>query len=187
MGEVVLNHDQIIDICKRIAKEITEAVKDDQKIPLLVGVMKGSLNFMFDLVNYIEIPIYTDYIQISSYVGSQRTNNIRLLKDVSFDCHGRSVIIIEDIVDSGYSMDFLIKHINQHNPKRVYVCSLFDKKNARQVEVNIDFAGCILEKNDFLIGYGLDYNELQRNLPYVYSATKEDVTKLDEALRKDKK
>lgn len=186
MSKIVLSQDEIQAICKRIANEIVEKVKNDKKIPLLVGVMKGSLNFMFDLMNYIDIPIYTDYIQISSYVGAERTNTIHFLKDISFDCTGRSVVIIEDIVDTGHSMKFLMDHIKTHNPKKVYICALFDKKNARQVQVDIDFKGKELEENDFLIGYGLDYSDLERNIPYVYSATKEDIARLDEALRKDK-
>lgn len=184
--KIVLSQEEIQKICQRIALEIEEKVSKDNKIPLLVGVMKGSLNFMYDLMNYITIPVYTDFIQIASYAGSQRTNTIRLLKDLSFDCNGRSVIIVEDIIDTGYSMKFLINHIKSHNPKNVYVCALFNKKNAREVEVPLDFEGKVLEKNDFLIGYGLDYNELGRNIPYVYSASKEDIEVLDEALRKDK-
>ncbi|MBO6280333.1 MAG: hypoxanthine phosphoribosyltransferase [Bacilli bacterium] len=187
MGEVILSQQQIKDICKRVASEITETIKNDEKIPLLIGVMKGALNFMFDLINYIDVPIYTDYIQISSYIGSKRGDNIRLIKDVSFDCSGRTVIIIEDIIDSGYSMKFLMDHIKQHNPKKVLVCSLFDKKNARKVPVDIDFVGHELAKNDFLIGYGLDYNELGRNLPYVISASEEDIKQYDEIFARDRK
>ncbi len=183
--EIVLKQEEIQDICRRIAKEIEEKVKDDNRVPLLVGVMKGSLNFMYDLMKYIKIPVYTDFIQISSYTGEKRSNTIRFIKDLSFDCGGRSVVIIEDIIDTGHSMKFLINHIKSHNPKNIYVCALFNKKNAREVEVNIDFEGKVLEKNDFLIGYGLDYSELERNVPYVYSASKEDVAKLDAVLKKD--
>ena len=184
--EIVLSQEEIQVICQRIAKEIEEKVKNDKKIPLLVGVMKGALNFMFDVLKYITIPVYTDFIQVSSYSGSTRNKAIHFMKDVSFDCTDRSVVIIEDIVDTGYSMKFLTEHINNHKPKKIYVCALFDKKNAREVPINIDFVGKILEKNDFLIGYGLDYSELERNIPYVYGASKEDVDRLDALLNKDK-
>lgn len=186
MGQVILSHEELQAMAKRIAHEIVQTVKNDKKIPVLVGVMKGSLNFMFEIMNNINIPVYTDYIQISSYEGSSRGNSTRLLKDLSFDCEGRSVILIEDIVDTGHSMKYLVKHFEAHNPKKVYVCAMFDKKNARQVDVPIDFCGKILERNDFLIGFGLDYNELERNVPYVYSATKEDLERLDKALQQDK-
>ena len=186
MGKIVLGNEEIQQICKRIASEIEAKVKDDKKIPLIVGVMKGSLNFMYGLMNYITIPIYTDFIQISSYSGSQRTNTIRFLKDLSFDCNGRSVIIVEDIIDTGHSMKFLINHVQSHNPKNIYVCTFFNKKDAREVEVPIDFEGKSLVGKDFLIGYGLDYNELGRNIPYVFAADKEDIARYDKALAQDK-
>lgn len=186
MKDVLLSKEELQAIAKRLGKELSETLKDEAKVPLFVGVMKGSLNFMMDLIDNVDIPIYTDYIQIASYVGSKSSGTIKLLKDVSYDCQGRSVVIIEDIVDTGLSMKYLIDHIQLHNPKKVYVCALFDKKNARKVEVPIDFAGHVLEGNDFLIGYGLDYNELQRNLPYVYKATPKDVRELDEILARDK-
>ena len=186
MGEIVLSREQICEITKRLGEEISKTLANEDRVPLLVGVMKGSLNFMYDLIANVSIPVYTDFIQIASYVGSERTNNIKLIKDLSFDCRDRSIVIIEDIIDSGHSMKYLIDHIKLHQPKKIYVCALFDKKNARLVDVPIDFAGCVLEKNDFLIGYGLDYNELGRNIPYVFSATKEDVAAFDAVLAKDK-
>ena len=185
MKEMLLNEQQIKEICKRVGKEISEKLKGEEKIPLLVGVMKGSLNFMIELMKYIEVPFYTDYIQISSYFGTQRTNTVRLLKDISYDCSGRSIVIIEDIVDTGHSMNFLIDHIKRHNAKNVYVCTLIDKAVAREVEVPIDFTGFVLKRNRFLIGFGLDYYELERNLPYIYEADEEDVKRLDKVLDKD--
>lgn len=185
MKDMLLNEQQIKEICKRVGKEISEKLKNEDKIPLLVGVMKGSLNFMIELMKYIEVPFYTDYIQISSYYGTQRSNIIRLLKDVSYDCTDRSVVIIEDIVDTGHSMKFLIDHLQRHQAKKVYVCALIDKKVAREVEVPIDFKGFTLDRNKFLIGFGLDYSELERNLPYIYEADDEDVNRLEAILAKD--
>ncbi len=185
MKEVLLNEQQIDEICQRVGKEISEKLKNEEKIPLLVGVMKGSLNFMIGLMKYITVPFYTDYIQISSYYGTQRSNIVRLIKDVSYDCTDRSVVIIEDIVDTGHSMNFLIDHLNRHQAKKVYVCTLIDKAVAREVEVPIDFTGFVLDHNRFLIGFGLDYNELERNLPYIYEADDEDINRLDAVLNKD--
>ena len=186
MKDILLDRQQLQDLAKRLGKEISETLKGETKVPLFVGVMKGSLNFMMDLIDNVDIPMYTDYIQIASYVGSKSSGTVKLLKDVSYDCEGRSVVLVEDIIDTGTSMKFLIEHFKLHRPKKVYVCALFDKKNARVVDVPIDFVGHVLERNDFLIGYGLDYNELQRNLPYVYKATPKDVAELDEILAKDK-
>ena len=108
---------QIQAICKRIGKEISDKLAGDERIPVLVGVLKGSLNFMLDLMKYISIPFYTDYIQISSYKKTERQDTVRLVKDISFDCYDRSVVIVEDIVDTGYSMDYLIRHLAIHHPK----------------------------------------------------------------------
>lgn len=183
---ILLTENQIKEIVTRLGKEITKTIKNDDKLPVIVGVMKGSLNFMMDLLKEIKCEVYTDYIQISSYSGTASTGMIRLIKDLSFDCRGRTVVIVEDIIDSGNSMKYLVEHIKSHSPSKVYVCALFDKINARPIPFHTDFVGMTLTKNDFLIGYGLDYNELGRNLPYVYSATKEDVDELDVILEKDK-
>lgn len=184
---IVLSQEEIQFICAKLAKQIEAKIKNAEKVPVFVGVLKGSLNFMMDLLKFIKVPIYTDYIQVRSYFGTSSTGRVQLLKDLSYDCEGRDVFIIEDIVDTGLSMQFLLEHIKSHQPRNVYVCALFDKINARMVEVNVDFAGKVLEKNDFLIGYGLDYNELERNVPYVYSATPEDIRELDEVLENDEK
>lgn len=184
---IVLTENDIQEIVTRLGKEITETIKNDAKLPVIVGVMKGSMNFMMDLLKHIDCPVYTDYIQISSYSGTETTGVIRLLKDLSFDCKGRTVVIVEDIIDSGNSMTYLVDHIKIHNPAKVLTCALFDKVNARPIPFKTDFVGKTLVKNDFLIGYGLDYEELGRNIPYVYSATKEDVDYLNEILAKDKK
>ena len=179
---MLLNEEQIKEICKRIGEEINNKLKDEEKIPVLIGVLKGSLNFMIELIKYIKVPFYTDYIQISSYYGTQRSNIVRLLKDISYDVSGRTVIIVEDIVDTGHSMKFLIDHMLRHQAKKVYVCALIDKAVAREVEVPIDFCGYVLNRNRFLIGFGLDYNELERNLPYIYEADENDVKRLDKVL-----
>lgn len=182
---MILTEEQIADICKKLGSEITKTLQNSAKLPVIVGVMKGSMNFMMDLVRNIDMPIYTDYIQISSYNGTSSSGKVRLVKDLSFDCQDRTVVIVEDIVDTGYSMSYLIDHVKNHHPAKIYVCSLFDKACARKVDVKVDFVGKVLEGNDFLIGYGLDYYEIGRNIPYVYGATPEDVAELDAILAKD--
>ena len=183
---IVLNAEQIAEITSKLGHELADELRGAKKIPLIVGVMKGSLNFMMDLIKHIDIPIFTDYIQVSSYEGTASSGKVRLFKDILYDCTDRIVVIVEDVVDTGLSMQYLINHVKLNNPERIIVCSLLDKKNAREVPVKVDFAGVVLEKNDFLIGYGLDYNELERNIPYIYSATPEDVKELDDILAKDK-
>ena len=180
MAKVVLSEKEIQKICERLGAEITETLKDDERIPVFVGVLKGSVNFMMDLLKHVKLPIYTDYIQVSSYHGVNSTGNVQLIKDISYDCEGRTVIIVEDIVDTGCSMSFLINHIKTHNPKRILICALFNKEFERVKDVQVDFKGYELRDNKFLIGYGLDYYELQRNVPYVVAADEEDIEKLDE-------
>lgn len=183
--KIVLGEDEITSICERVGREIDETIKNDEKPPVLVGVLKGSVPFLTDLSKHIKTDLHVDFIQIKSYDGTSSSGQVCLLKDVSFDCEDRTVIIVEDIVDTGLSMNYLLNHFKSHNPKKVYVCALFDKKNARKVPVQIDFVGKVIEGNDFLLGYGLDYKELCRNLPYVYAATKEDIERLDNILNKE--
>lgn len=182
MKNIILTKKEISLICKKLGKQIDDVIKNDSKPPLLVGVLKGAVPFLVDLSKNIKSNIFVDYIQIKSYSGTSTTGNVNLLRDVSFDCENRTVIIVEDIIDTGYSMNFLLQHFKSHNPKNVYVCALFDKVHARKVAVKVDFVGKVLEKNDFLLGYGLDYCELGRNLPYVIAATSKDINKLDKKL-----
>jgi len=179
MREIVFDEIEIQGACKRIARELTRELKDEEKIPIFLGVMKGALNFFLDLTRKIEIPIYLDYIQISSYRGTQSTGKVELVHDLRFDCEGRTVVIVEDIIDTGVSMNYLVKHLeNKYHPKRILVVALFDKINARTAPIKIDYSGKVLAQNDFLIGYGLDYKELHRNVPYVYIPDEDEYNEL---------
>ena len=181
MRKIVFNETEIQGACERIANELTKELVNDEKIPLFLGVMKGALNFFMDLTKRFEIPIYLDYIQVSSYEGTKSTGNVKLLHDLRFDCEGRSVVIVEDIIDTGTSMNYLLKYIEEkYHPKRIFVVALFDKINARTVPVKIDYSGKVLAQNDFLIGYGLDYKELHRNIPYVYIPDEDEYNELTE-------
>lgn len=178
--EILLSQDKIQEICKDLGNKITDQVKDDEKTPVVVGVMKGALNFMMDLVKNIKCPMYTDFIHISSYQGTSTSGSITLTKDITRDCKDRTVVVVEDIVDTGLSMHFLIEHIKvKFKPKRIIIVALFDKINARKIDVQIDYVGHVLKDNRFLLGYGLDYNELCRNVPYVYCADEEEIKRLD--------
>jgi len=179
MRKIVFNETEIQGACERIANELTKDLANDEKIPVFLGVMKGALNFFMDLTKRMEMPIYLDYIQISSYEGTKSTGNVKLLHDLRFDCEGRTVIIVEDIVDTGVSMNYLTKYIQEkYNPKRIIVVTLFDKINARTAPIKIDYSGKVLAQNDFLIGYGLDYKELHRNVPYVYIPDEDEYNEL---------
>lgn len=186
MREIVLTEEEIQATCKRLGEQITNDLKNEEKIPVVIGVMKGALNFMMDLIKRIDTPIYTDYIQVSSYVGTETTGVVFLKRDTSIDLTGRTVIIVEDIVDTGISMDYLVEHFKQKGPKKVLVCALFDKIIARKKPVKIDYCGKVLDKNQFLLGYGLDYNEVHRNEPYVFIPAEGEIAELDKKINNDK-
>lgn len=186
MDKMILSEQEIKNICERIGSQITEDLKDEEKIPVFVGVMKGALNFMMDLLKRVNIPLYTDYIQISSYVGTQTSGVVFLSRDTSVDLTGRTVVVIEDVVDTGISMDYLVKHLMKKGPKRVLVCALFDKVVARKIPVKIDYYGKILDSNEFLLGYGLDYNEIHRNEPYVFTPAEGEIAELDKYIESHK-
>lgn len=180
MNQIVLSQEDIQRITSDLGFKLTKEVENDEKTPVFVGVMKGALNFMMDLVKNVTCPIYTDFIQISSYQGTATSGSITLTKDITRNCEGRTVVIIEDIIDTGLSMHFLIQHVLALHPKRVIVVALFDKVLARKIDVQIDYAGCVLKDNKFLLGYGLDYNELCRNIPYVYAADEKEIERLND-------
>jgi hypoxanthine phosphoribosyltransferase len=124
-------------------------------------------------LKYVSVPLLEDYVQLESYSGTQSTGTVRLKRDIATPIDGRSVVIVEDVVDTGLSMAFLTNSIfaRSGNPNGFSICALFDKKIARKVEVEVDYAGRVLTENKFLLGYGLDYKGLKRNVPYVYIPT----------------
>ena len=110
--EIILSEEEIQNICNDFGKRLTEDLKNEEKTPLFLGVMKGALNFMFDLIKRIDRPIFTDFIQISSYAGVQTTGKINLKKDFDMDIKDRTVVVVEDVIDTGISMRYLIDHLN---------------------------------------------------------------------------
>jgi len=181
MKEIVLSQQEISAICKRLGKEITQALASDKEAPVLCCVMNGAVNFMVDLMREIDVPVLFDYVQISSWEGTSSTGEVKFIKDLSLDITGRTLVIVEDIVDTGLSMHALLEHINKtRKPKRILVATLFDKAVARKVPVQVDFVGMRLTENKFLVGYGLDYKGLLRNVPYVYVPTEEEIASFDE-------
>lgn len=180
MREIIMSEEEILNACKRIGAAISQDLKNEKKPPVILGVMKGALHFMCDLVKQITIPIFLDYIQISSYFGVENTGKITLLKDIGFDLNDRTVIIVEDVVDTGNSINYLVKYIKEkYNAKQILICALFNKINAREAFIEVHYTGKVLTENKFLVGYGLDYKELLRDIPYVYVATPEEIEELD--------
>jgi hypoxanthine phosphoribosyltransferase len=186
MRKVILTNEEIQNICELIGSQLATRYRFNDTAPIFVGVMKGAIPFLTDLVCHCNIPLLIDYIQIGSYNGTESTGTVILKKDVSLDIRNRDIIIVEDIVDSGISMNFLVDYFTKkYQPKSIVTVALLDKKINRKIPFELDYFG-IEVGNEFLMGYGLDYNDLWRNTREVFVPSPEEVKEWDEFLRKNK-
>ncbi|MEZ0344816.1 MAG: hypoxanthine phosphoribosyltransferase [Caldimicrobium sp.] len=162
------------EIQKKV-KELASTIERDFKgKPLvIIGTLKGAFIFLADLVrNLKRKELEIDFVRVKSYGYSDATSGeVVITKDVELTLEGKNVVIVEDIVDTGLTLDFLIKHLTLHKPESIKICALIDKRERRKVEVKIDYVGFILERG-FLVGYGLDYAEKYRHLPGIYEVIK---------------
>ncbi|GAX00307.1 hypoxanthine phosphoribosyltransferase [Secundilactobacillus mixtipabuli] len=162
---VLYSQEDIKAACQRLGAEITRDYAG--KKPLFIGVLKGVIFFMTDLLREMDFLADIDFIDVSSYHGgTASTGEITLVHDIDTDISGRDVIVIEDILDSGRTLAYLNKRLTERHPKSLKVCTLLDKPEGRVVEAKADYVGFNVP-NEFLVGYGLDYVEYYRNLPYV--------------------
>ena len=152
----------------RIAELAAEIERDYQggEPPLCIGVLKGSVFFLVDLLKQIQIPLHVDFLQTSSYGSGTEPGEVRILKDVDISIRGRDVILIEDIVDTGFTLNTVLALFRFRGARSVKLCAMLDKKEARQVDVQIDYCGFEID-DQFVIGYGLDVDERYRNLTYI--------------------
>jgi hypoxanthine phosphoribosyltransferase len=154
---------------QRRIQEIGNQISADyvDKNPILINILRGGVIFLADLVRNITIPMEMDFMSISSYGDSTVSSGVvKIRKDIDTDICGRHVIIVEDIVDSGLTLEYLIEYLKQHKPASVKTCVLLDKPKAHKVDVEVDYKGFDIG-NEFVVGYGLDYAEKYRNLPYI--------------------
>ena len=164
--KVLFSRDRIATEIKRLGQEISRDFQD-QEI-MLVGVLKGSFLFIADLIREIEIPSVIDFVRLASYgSGTQTSGIIEFRKELEMPIRDRNVIIVEDIVDSGYTLECLYNKLLLQNPRTLKICTLIDKKARREVEIEADYIGISMD-DGFIIGYGLDHNEKYRNLPDIY-------------------
>ncbi len=185
MLKIILSETEIQNICADIASKIESKLKNNDSIPVFIGVMKGALPFMMDIMKNITIPCKMDFIQVSSYEGTESTGKITLKRDIHENIKDKDVLIIEDIVDTGVTMDFLTKYIkDKYAPRSLTTITLLDKKCRRVLPFDVDIVGKEIP-NEFVVGYGLDYNDLGRNSSYVYVPTKEEIEHFDELLKND--
>lgn len=164
--QVLLSQEQIHARIAELGRQLTAEYAD--KNPVFVGVLKGVVVFYADMIRAFDAPCQLDFMWISSYEGTQSTGNIQVRQDVSADLKGRHVIVLEDILDTGRSLEFVCNHLRSKGVASLKVCALLDKPEGRLPGVNMqaDFVGFAIP-NAFVVGYGLDYNEAYRNLPYV--------------------
>lgn len=164
--KVLLSEEQLQEIIKRLGAEITRDYKDKNLV--LVSVLKGSVVFMADLMREIKVPCSIDFMSVSSYGSGTKTSGVvKIIKDLDTDVvNGADLLIIEDILDSGVTLEYLIKVLSARNPKSIKICTLLDKPERRKANVKADYSGAQVP-DAFVVGYGLDYNEKYRNLPFV--------------------
>ena len=165
VGEVLVSADEL----QRRVAELGEEISRDYtgRSLLLVGVLKGAVFFLSDLMRYIEIPVEVDFMAIASYGSATDSSGVvRILKDLDAAIEDRDVLIVEDIVDSGLTLQYLMRNLGSRNPRTLEVCALLTKPERRKVDLPTRYVGFEIPDR-FVVGYGLDYAERHRNLPYV--------------------
>jgi len=165
----LLTAEEITSIVKKLADQISRDYVGKELV--LVCILKGAFMFLSDLVRYLKIPVKIDFVRLASYGSRMKTSGrIEITKDIELPIEGKEVLIIEDIIDSGHSLQFLKDRIILSNPHSVKICALLDKKARREVEMEVDYLGIDVE-DVFIVGYGIDFNENYRHLPEIYYVT----------------
>jgi hypoxanthine phosphoribosyltransferase len=162
---LVYSREEIEDAVRRVADEVSRDF-EGQNV-LLVVVLKGAFIFAADLVRKLRLPIEIDFVKLSSYKGSETTGMVEITKDIETTITGRNVLVVEDIVDTGITLSFLLRHLAVSRPKSLKVCTLIDKRERRRIAVSVDYAGIVCDRG-FLIGYGLDLDECCRELEAIH-------------------
>ncbi|PCH92933.1 MAG: hypoxanthine phosphoribosyltransferase [Rhodobacteraceae bacterium] len=149
-----------------LAHEISEYFADTEKL-IVVGLLRGSFVFIADLVRELDLPVEVDFLETSSYGdGVQSTREVRILKDLRGEIQGRDILVVEDIVDTGYTLKHVISLLKSRDPKRLKVCALLDKPSRREVDITADWIGFEIP-DEFVVGYGIDYAQRNRNLSHI--------------------
>ena len=160
----LLTHEEIYDKVHEIGRKIADDYRE--KNPVFVGVLKGCFMFMADLIRCVDIDCEIEFMAVSSYSGTNSTGAVRIQKDLKGDICGRHIILVEDILDSGVTLNYLKNYLKVREPASISIVTLLDKPARRQAPVYSDYS-CFEVPDAFVVGYGLDYNEKYRNLPYI--------------------
>ncbi|KRM69315.1 hypoxanthine phosphoribosyltransferase [Apilactobacillus ozensis] len=163
--KTLYSEEDIKQACQKLGQQISEDYKG--KTPIVIGVLKGAIFFMTDIVREMDIYTKLDFIDVSSYNGgTESSGSVKLIKDIDVDVNGKDVIFMEDIIDTGRTLKYLKELLADRGANSIKVCTLMDKPEGRVVEVKADYVGFEVP-NEFVVGYGLDYDGKYRNLPYV--------------------
>jgi len=163
--EILLSGEQVQARVTELGAQL--AADYAERDPVLVSVLKGSIVFLADLVRAMPIPLSIDLMEVSSYgTSTESSGQVRILKDLSTSIEGREVIVVEDIIDTGLTLNYLLRYLHERSPASVRICCLLDKPARRLAPIEIDYRGFTIADR-FVIGYGLDYGERYRNLPYI--------------------
>ncbi|MBR0462434.1 MAG: hypoxanthine phosphoribosyltransferase [Erysipelotrichaceae bacterium] len=166
VAEILVSEEQIQERCKELGKELSDYYRERNSVPMLVGLLKGSVPFLVDLIKRMDIDVEIDFMDVSSYAGTNSVE-VRILKDIESSVADKDVLVIEDIVDTGKTLEKVCEILRSKGAREVKIATLLDKPGGRKVDTIVpDYVGFSVP-NKFVIGYGLDYNQKYRNLPYV--------------------
>lgn len=161
---VLVNKAKLEKRIEELAKQIEKEYEGKEIV--LVGILKGSVMFMAELAKNIKRSVEIDFMDVSSYKGTESTGKIKINKDIRNSIEGKDVIIVEDIIDTGRTLTYVLEYLKQKNPNSIKIATMLSKPSRRVMELNVDYIGFSVE-DKFVVGYGLDYNEKYRNLPYI--------------------
>lgn len=167
LAETLIDHEQLQARIAELGREISQDYADKKRL-ILVGILKGSLLFMADLMRHVSVPHAVDFMDVTSYGAGARasTGDVRILMDLSESIESTNVLIVEDIIDSGHTMDHVLRLLNARQPASLKICTLLDKHERREVDIPLDYVGFAIP-DCFVFGYGLDIDEYYRNLPFI--------------------
>lgn len=164
--KILVSEEQIRERCREIGAQLTEDYRDNQHNVLFVGILKGSVPFMAELIKHIDMDINIDFMCVSSYSGTESNGDLKIIKDLDTSIIDRDIVLVEDIVDTGITIEHLKDLLYHKGAHEVRVVTLLDKPSRRITDVQADYIGFEVE-NEFVIGFGLDYNQKYRNLPFI--------------------
>lgn len=164
IGKVLITEEEIIARTKELGKMITDDYAEEE--PVVVGLLKGSVPFMAELIKQIRLDIEIDFMDVSSYVGTESEGDVRIVKDLDRSIVGRKVLIVEDIIDTGKTLTSVKELMYKKGASDVRIATLLDKPSRRKVQIEGEYVGFEVP-NEFVVGYGLDFNQKYRNLPYI--------------------